>query len=145
MKCTGVNSCKGTSARRTASSACKGQNACKGQGWTSTAERGELHHRGGKVSEISSLKRQNRRAAERPMDGEPKIGKEASHAQQQLAGRGSKGDLPSLTQAAGTLHWRLPPLTFAAAHTRRRPSPETQTSECSGANACEGAAPAQGQ
>jgi uncharacterized membrane protein len=33
VHCYGVNSCKGQSACKTASSACKGQNACKGQGF----------------------------------------------------------------------------------------------------------------
>ena len=33
VKCEGVNSCKGTSACGTATSACKGQNSCKGKGW----------------------------------------------------------------------------------------------------------------
>ncbi len=32
-KCFGINSCKGSGACATASSACAGQNACKGQGW----------------------------------------------------------------------------------------------------------------
>jgi hypothetical protein len=34
VHCDGVNSCKGTSACQTASSACKGQNSCKGKGWS---------------------------------------------------------------------------------------------------------------
>ena len=33
VACYGVNSCKGTSACKTAKSSCKGQNACKGQGF----------------------------------------------------------------------------------------------------------------
>ncbi|MGK0270683.1 MAG: hypothetical protein ACI88H_001331 [Cocleimonas sp.] len=33
VKCSGINSCKGTSACATATSSCKGQNSCKGQGW----------------------------------------------------------------------------------------------------------------
>jgi len=37
-KCTGANSCKGTSACKTESSACKGQNACKGQGFEMKTE-----------------------------------------------------------------------------------------------------------
>lgn len=32
-KCIGVNSCKGTSACKSASNECKGHNACKGKGW----------------------------------------------------------------------------------------------------------------
>ncbi len=34
VKCIGANSCKGTSACKTAASACKGMNSCKGTGWT---------------------------------------------------------------------------------------------------------------
>ena len=33
VKCTGANSCKGTSECATANSSCKGQNSCAGQGW----------------------------------------------------------------------------------------------------------------
>ena len=33
VHCYGVNSCKGTSACKTAANECKGQNACKGQGF----------------------------------------------------------------------------------------------------------------
>jgi hypothetical protein len=33
VKCTGVNSCKGQSACKSANNACKGQNSCKGQGF----------------------------------------------------------------------------------------------------------------
>lgn len=33
VQCHGVNSCKGTSACKTANSSCKGLNACKGQGF----------------------------------------------------------------------------------------------------------------
>jgi hypothetical protein len=32
-KCTGVNSCKGQSACKTARSSCKGENSCKGKGF----------------------------------------------------------------------------------------------------------------
>jgi len=49
VKCTGVNSCKGTSACKSANSSCKGQNACKGQGWTEAANAGECTAKGGKV------------------------------------------------------------------------------------------------
>lgn len=35
VHCVGVNSCKGQSECKTASSSCKGQNACKGQGFLS--------------------------------------------------------------------------------------------------------------
>ena len=33
VHCAGVNSCKGTTACKTANNACKGQNSCKGKGW----------------------------------------------------------------------------------------------------------------
>ena len=49
VKCSGINSCKGTSACATATSACKGQNACKGQGWVkSTAS--DCTAKGGTIS-----------------------------------------------------------------------------------------------
>lgn len=38
VKCIGANSCKGTSACKTAASACKGMNACKGAGWSEAAD-----------------------------------------------------------------------------------------------------------
>ena len=37
VHCTGANSCKGTSACKTASSACKGMNSCKGKGFVMAA------------------------------------------------------------------------------------------------------------
>ncbi len=49
VKCSGVNSCKGTSACKTASSACKGQNSCKGLGWTEATNAAECISKGGKV------------------------------------------------------------------------------------------------
>ena len=33
IKCSGINSCNGTSACATATTSCAGQNSCKGQGW----------------------------------------------------------------------------------------------------------------
>lgn len=33
VKCSGVNSCKGTGACKSATNACAGQNGCKGKGW----------------------------------------------------------------------------------------------------------------
>ena len=33
VKCSGTNSCKGTSECATANSSCKGQNSCAGHGW----------------------------------------------------------------------------------------------------------------
>jgi hypothetical protein len=49
VKCSGINSCKGTSACKTATSSCKGQNSCKGMGWTKVATRDECTSRGGTV------------------------------------------------------------------------------------------------
>ena len=49
VKCSGINSCKGTSACKTASSSCKRQNSCKGMGWTETASASECTGKGGKV------------------------------------------------------------------------------------------------
>lgn len=49
VHCAGINSCKGTSACKTANNACKGQNACKGTGFLEkTAE--ECKAAGGKVT-----------------------------------------------------------------------------------------------
>ena len=49
VKCSGINSCKGTSACATATSACKGLNSCKGQGWVkSTAS--DCTSKGGTIS-----------------------------------------------------------------------------------------------
>lgn len=48
VKCSGINSCKGTSACATASSSCKGQNSCKGKGWIK-ASKSECSAKGGKV------------------------------------------------------------------------------------------------
>jgi hypothetical protein len=49
VKCSGVNSCKGTSACKTALSSCKGQNSCKGLGWIETTSETECVAKGGKV------------------------------------------------------------------------------------------------
>ncbi|MCK5662263.1 MAG: hypothetical protein KAI17_02205 [Thiotrichaceae bacterium] len=48
VKCTGINSCKGTSACATATTSCAGQNSCKGQGWVK-ATKAECSEKGGKV------------------------------------------------------------------------------------------------
>jgi len=48
IKCSGINSCKGTSACATATSACAGQNSCKGQGWIK-ASKADCDAKGGKV------------------------------------------------------------------------------------------------
>ncbi len=50
VKCTGINSCKGTSACKTATSSCKGMNACKGQGWVSAKDQAECTSKGGKIA-----------------------------------------------------------------------------------------------
>ena len=50
VKCAGANSCKGTSACKTATSSCKGTNACKGQGWISVKDQAECTSKGGKVA-----------------------------------------------------------------------------------------------
>jgi hypothetical protein len=39
MHCSGVNSCKGQSACKSANNACKGQNSCKGKGWLSMTQK----------------------------------------------------------------------------------------------------------
>ena len=49
IKCSGVNSCKGTSACATANSSCKGMNSCKGQGWSEVKSAQECSAKGGKV------------------------------------------------------------------------------------------------
>jgi hypothetical protein len=38
VKCSGVNSCKGTSECKSSKNSCKGMNSCKGQGWTSMSK-----------------------------------------------------------------------------------------------------------
>ena len=48
VKCSGINSCKGSSACATATSACKGQNSCKGQGWVK-ASKADCVAKGGKI------------------------------------------------------------------------------------------------
>ena len=48
VKCSGINSCKGTSSCKTALSSCKGKNSCKGLGWTKTTAR-DCTEKGGKI------------------------------------------------------------------------------------------------
>ncbi len=50
VKCSGVNSCKGTSACKTANSSCKGLNSCKGQGFVELSK-AECDAQGGTVLE----------------------------------------------------------------------------------------------
>ncbi len=47
VKCIGSNSCKGTSACKTAASACKGMNSCKGTGWSEAANSDACKKAGG--------------------------------------------------------------------------------------------------
>ena len=39
VQCTGVNSCKGQSACKSASNSCKGQNSCKGKGFVEMTQK----------------------------------------------------------------------------------------------------------
>ncbi len=47
VKCIGANSCKGSSACKTAQSACKGMNSCKGAGWAEAANADACKKAGG--------------------------------------------------------------------------------------------------
>lgn len=49
VKCSGTNSCKGSSECKTANSSCKGKNTCKGQGWVKVKTDKECTDKGGKV------------------------------------------------------------------------------------------------
>jgi hypothetical protein len=49
VKCAGVNSCKGHSECKTATSECKGLNGCKGEGWVTKGSAAECTAAGGKV------------------------------------------------------------------------------------------------
>jgi hypothetical protein len=49
VKCTGINSCGGKGACKSADNACSGKNSCKGKGWTATASEKECTDQGGKV------------------------------------------------------------------------------------------------
>ena len=51
VKCSGINSCKGTSACATATSGCQGQNSCKGHGWIKVSAE-ECKEKGG--TEVTS-------------------------------------------------------------------------------------------
>jgi len=48
IKCSGINSCKGTGACASATHACAGQNSCKGQGWVK-ATKADCDTKGGKI------------------------------------------------------------------------------------------------
>lgn len=57
VQCKGINSCKGKSECKTATSSCKGNNACKGQGWTiTTAE--ECNKQGGVVGKADDVEKE---------------------------------------------------------------------------------------
>lgn len=56
VKCVGANSCKGTSACKTATNACKGQNSCKGSGFIMTKDEKECTDKGGKVEKTADHK-----------------------------------------------------------------------------------------
>lgn len=49
VMCAGVNSCKGTSECKTATSECKGLNGCKGEGWITKSSEQECQAAGGTV------------------------------------------------------------------------------------------------
>ena len=49
VKCSGINTCKGSSDCKTAKNECKGMNSCKGQGWNMKASAKECTSAGGKV------------------------------------------------------------------------------------------------
>ena len=49
VKCSCVNSCKGTSSCKTALSSCKGKNSCKGLGWINVSSAKECTTKGGKI------------------------------------------------------------------------------------------------
>ncbi len=50
VKCSGINSCNGTSACATATTSCAGTNSCKGQGWVK-ATAADCATKGGTVLE----------------------------------------------------------------------------------------------
>ncbi|MGD9543477.1 MAG: hypothetical protein AB7F41_03655 [Methylocystis sp.] len=52
VHCSGINSCKGTSACKTANNACKGMNSCKGQGWTPAKSAKACEAKGGTVTDM---------------------------------------------------------------------------------------------
>jgi len=49
VKCSGVNSCKGSSECKTATNECKGQNSCKGHGWVTKSSAEDCKAAGGRV------------------------------------------------------------------------------------------------
>ncbi len=48
VKCSGINSCKGTGACGSATNGCAGQNSCKGKGWIK-ASKADCDTKGGTV------------------------------------------------------------------------------------------------
>ncbi|NMM45427.1 hypothetical protein HH303_13115 [Rhodospirillaceae bacterium KN72] len=51
VKCSGINTCKGTSACASATNSCKGLNECKGHGWLPAASADDCMSQGGTVVE----------------------------------------------------------------------------------------------
>ena len=51
VKCSGINSCKGTSDCKTAHNSCKGMNECKGHGFKAMSEK-QCAAAGGSLTEI---------------------------------------------------------------------------------------------
>ncbi|HXX30865.1 MAG TPA: hypothetical protein VEJ89_09110 [Myxococcaceae bacterium] len=49
IKCSGVNSCKGTGSCAGAGHGCAGKNSCKGTGWSYTKTEKDCTDKGGKV------------------------------------------------------------------------------------------------
>jgi hypothetical protein len=49
VHCVGINTCKGTSACKTAKNECKGQNSCKGEGWLPEKSAKACEAKGGTV------------------------------------------------------------------------------------------------
>ena len=54
VKCSGINSCKGTGACGGATHSCKGKNECKGKGWDYTTSEEECAKKGGTVVKAKS-------------------------------------------------------------------------------------------
>lgn len=54
VHCSGINSCKGQGACKTAENACKGQNSCKGHGFL-PVKASECKAKGGKVIDAGAM------------------------------------------------------------------------------------------
>jgi hypothetical protein len=55
VHCSGVNTCKGKGACKSADNSCKGQNGCKGKGWTELSEK-DCKAKGGTVAPAEDKK-----------------------------------------------------------------------------------------